>query len=224
MLYQSSRLHVYREALASLEARGLSFGCACSRQEVGERVYAGTCRNGIINGRRARAVRVRVCPGSVAFRDGLQGLVSQDLEREVGDFVVLRADNIIAYHLAVVVDDAWQGVTEVVRGADLLDSTPRQIYLQQLLGLPQPDYVHLPVALNPDGRKLSKQSGARPIDESRPTATLQQALRFLGHEPGNELRLAGVRELLRWAVENWSLAKVPRITGIPLEEFNLQNA
>jgi glutamyl-Q tRNA(Asp) synthetase len=226
ILLQSARVGSYREALATLHARGLTFGCTCSRQEVGDSVYSGTCREGVPRGRQPRSIRVRVDADTVSFTDAVQGRYEQDLKRDVGDFVVLRADNIVAYHLAVVVDDALQGVTEVVRGADLLDSTPRQIYLQHLLGLTTPRYMHLPMAVGADGRKLSKQNDAPPIDESNPAGTLWQALRFLGQEPEEALRRASVGRILDWAVVHWSLAKVPRLRAIPIceSEITARNA
>ena len=153
-------------------------------------VYPGTCRDGIPEGKEGRAWRVRT--------DG-------ELERQVGDFVVRRADGYWAYQLAVVVDDADQGVTEVVRGADLLDSTPRQVHLQQLLGLPTPLYVHLPVVLDEHGRKLSKSTAAIPLGAGHEAAALWEALAFLGCEPPAELQTAhAIEPVWQWARENWS--------------------
>jgi glutamyl-Q tRNA(Asp) synthetase len=147
---------------------------------------------------------------TIVLHDGIQGELRQNLAREFGDFVVRRADNIVAYHLAVVVDDAWQGITEVVRGADLLDSTPRQIQLQRLLGLPTPRYAHLPIAANVQGQKLSKQNGARAIAEDRPARTLHACLEFLGQRPDPRLQHATPAEVLQWGIAHWNLAEVPR--------------
>jgi glutamyl-Q tRNA(Asp) synthetase len=147
---------------------------------------------------------------TITVEDGLQAPFTQNIERDVGDFVIRRADNIIAYHLAVVIDDGWQNVTEVVRGADLLDSTPRQIFLQTLLGLPTPRYVHLPLAIGRDGGKLSKQNGASPIDIARPARALVDALAFLGQAPPHGLETSTPSTVLQWAMESWSLARVPR--------------
>jgi glutamyl-Q tRNA(Asp) synthetase len=187
--FQSHRIALYERALARLRD---TFLCGCSRREIadsavslaadGAQVYPGTCRAGMPAGKTARALRVRV-EGTVSFDDRVQGSVTQDLEREVGDFVLRRADGQFAYQLAVVVDDADQGVTDVVRGADLLESTPRQIYLQRLLGFPIPRYLHVPVALDAQGAKLSKQTDARRIDWD----DLQRALRFLGQPPSETL-------------------------------------
>lgn len=214
VLAQSTRLRAYREALAMLADRGLSFRCGCSRQDLNERIYPGTCREGLAPGRKARAVRLRVSEEAIFLHDQIQGEFRQNLAREVGDFVVRRADNIVAYHLAVVVDDAWQGVTEVVRGADLLDSTPRQIYLQRLLGFPTPRYAHLPIATNAQGQKLSKQSGARAISEDRPASTLHACLEFLGQQPDPRLRQATPAEVLQWGIAHWDLAMVPRRAAV----------
>jgi glutamyl-Q tRNA(Asp) synthetase len=145
----------------------------------------------------------------IHYRDGIQGPQIQDLAAEVGDFVLRRADGLFAYQLAVVVDDAAQGVTDVVRGADLLLSTPRQIRLQQRLGLPTPQYAHLPVVLNGAGQKLSKQSGAEALCFADPAEGLTQALRFLGHEPPRELGREPVLCVLDWALANWQLGAVP---------------
>ena len=191
VLYQSRRLALYRDALAKLQAH--TYWCGCTRREIadsslglagdGAHIYPGTCRAGPT--RAPRALRVRTTSEPVRFVDRVQGVHEQVLERDIGDFVLYRADGLFAHQLAVVVDDAEQGVTDVVRGADLLDSTPRQIYLQRLLGLPTPRYLHVPVALNAAGEKLSKQTGAAPV-ESSPEA-LRQALRFLGQPEAQTL-------------------------------------
>lgn len=188
VVYQSKRIALYERALQTLRERGLVYDCACSRAElrsaasapVGrEPVYPGTCRNGIAAGRVARAVRFRVPEGVIGFDDLLEGRVEENVAEETGDFVVKRADGVFAYQLAVVVDDAEQGVTQVVRGADLLTSTPRQIALQRALGLPTPEYAHVPLALNADGSKISKREGAVPLDPSRVDETLEEVYRIL---------------------------------------------
>ena len=203
VIFQSRRTALYEEALARLG--DTSYLCGCSRREIadsavslaadGAQVYPGTCRAGLSAGKSARALRIRVA-GTVTLRDRVQGELTQDLEREVGDFVLRRADGQFAYQLAVVVDDAAQGVTEVVRGADLLDSTPRQIYLQRLLGLATPRYLHVPVAVDARGEKLSKHTGAQAIGEE----DLRSALRFLG-QPASET--------LGDAVRAWDPALIP---------------
>jgi glutamyl-Q tRNA(Asp) synthetase len=210
IIRQSSRLYAYREVIKQLQALGRTFGCGCSRADLSDGIYPGTCRNGLPPGKRARAVRLRVNHEQIDFSDAIQGLFSQNLSTEVGDFVIRRADNIIAYHLAVVVDDAWQEVTEVVRGADLLDSTPRQIYLQRLLGLRTPSYVHLPIAVDRDGRKISKQDGAPAVDSVNPGVALWEALSFLGQAPALTLRKSTPAEILEWAIHHWQIERVPR--------------
>ena len=203
--YQSARQERYRAVLEDLARRGLAYPCGCTRKELedsalaldGARVYPGTCRHGLPAGKAARALRARTHRAPIAFEDRFQGRVEQDVEREVGDFVLRRADGLVAYQLAVVVDDRDQGVTDVVRGADLLDSTARQIHLQRLLGAPTPGYAHVPVALNAAGEKLAKQAGARPLDLADPRAELARARRFLGQDD-----------------EGWDAGRVPRVRAI----------
>jgi glutamyl-Q tRNA(Asp) synthetase len=225
VVQQSARSDAYRVVLDRLRDRGVLFACGCTRREIadsglpgadGGPVYPGTCRNGPPPGRAAHALRVRVGDASVAFADGLQGEARQDLAQAVGDFVLLRADGLVAYQLAVVVDDADQGVTDVVRGADLLDSTPRQIFLQRLLGFPMPRYLHLPVATNAAGEKLAKQTGALAVDSGRASAALAAALRFLGQAVPAELERETVRIVLDWAAANWDRTRLPRRRAIPV--------
>jgi glutamyl-Q tRNA(Asp) synthetase len=154
----------------------------------------------------------------VAFEDRVQGRTAQNLEREVGDFVLRRADGLFAYQLAVTVDDAWQGVTDVVRGADLLASTPRQIWLQRCLGVPTPRYAHLPVAANAAGEKLSKQTKARALDVARAPVELLRALDFLGQCPPHDLAEASVADVWAWAFENWNFQSIPRKPLVPLSD------
>ncbi|QYF92268.1 tRNA glutamyl-Q(34) synthetase GluQRS [Massilia sp. PAMC28688] len=193
VVWQSRRKHLYQAAFERLGAH--AYPCGCNRREIadsrlgvapdGAAIYPGTCRHGLPPGRSMRSLRVRVPePGmdAISFADRLAGPVIQHLARDAGDFVLRRADGFWAYQLAVVVDDAQQGVTDVVRGADLLDSTPRQIYLQRLLGVPTPRYLHVPVVRNADGDKLSKQTGATAVtvnSAGEALAVLQQCARFL---------------------------------------------
>jgi len=207
--WQSARTELYREALTRLRDAGWTFPCGCSRRDyVG--VYPGTCRERLRPGRRARTRRLRVDDATVVVHDEVQGEFRQNLASAVGDFVLRRADGIFAYHLAVVVDDAEQGITHVVRGADLLDSTPRQMRLQHCAGLTTPAYAHLPVAVNAAGQKLSKQTYAEPLAGKPPVAMLLDALDFLGQEPDPALRDAELDEVWAWASASWRLAKVPR--------------
>ena len=195
-LWQSTRGPLYQAALDRLMAQGLAYPCACSRGDIalvlaaqgrphqrhGELVYPGTCRAGL-GGRAPRAWRFKVPPGIVSWHDRRLGPQQQDVEQGVGDFVLKRADGLWAYQLAVVVDDAQQGVTDVVRGVDLADNTARQILLQQALGLATPRYLHTPLVLARNGEKLSKQNGAEPIDTSDPLRALNAAAQVLGLGP-----------------------------------------
>ncbi len=224
---QSARDDAYHAALHRLRQAGRVYPCGCSRREIADSaiagaegpVYPGTCRGGVAQSRKARALRLDTRGAEVAFEDALQGRIASRLEDEYGDFVLYRADHVYAYQLAVVVDDAEQGITDVVRGADLLGSTPRQLYLQQLLGLSQPRYVHLPVAVDERGEKLSKQTFAAPVDAARPLPALVAALRFLGQRPPRPLVRATVRELWAWAEQNWKLERVPRVASAPVPSF-----
>jgi len=209
VIYQSVRAPLYEAALARLQRH--TYWCGCTRREIadsalghagdGAQIYPGTCSRGLAPGRTPRALRLRAAAGAIGFRDRVQGAQSQTLAREVGDFVLYRADGQFAYQLAVVVDDAEQGVTDVVRGADLLDSTARQIHLQALLGVPAPRYLHVPVAVNAHGEKLSKQTGARPVDPAQRDRVLSEALRFLGQPATPDLDEA---------VAAWDVAAIPR--------------
>lgn len=217
VLYQSTRADAYAEALAALDSAGWTFDCGCSRRDLPrDGVYPGTCRNGLPPGRRPRSIRVRVGTGPVTIQDAVQGDFSQDLAREVGDFVVRRADRLTAYQLAVVVDDEHQGITDIVRGSDLLVSTPRQAWLMDRLEFARPAYAHLPVAVDENGRKLSKQTMARPVDDADPAPALAAALTFLGHAPPPRLRRVPLRELWRFAEAEWDLDRVPRTRTAPL--------
>jgi glutamyl-Q tRNA(Asp) synthetase len=179
VLYQSTRIDAYEAALDQLRRRDLAFPCTCSRKDIGER-YPGTCRTGPRGSRDALSWRFRVSGETVEFEDRRLGPQRQNVEEYVGDFVLKRADGLFAYQLAVVVDDAAQGITDIVRGEDLLDSTARQIQLQRSLGYPQPRYLHLPVVNNELGQKLSKQTGAAALDPARVPELLEQARLLLG--------------------------------------------
>ncbi|MCX7897150.1 MAG: tRNA glutamyl-Q(34) synthetase GluQRS [Rhodocyclaceae bacterium] len=222
VVYQSQRTARYEEALERLKALGMIYPCGCTRRELagarlgadGAPVYPGTCRRGLAPGKQARALRVRM-EGVVEFVDLIQGAQRQDLAQEAGDCVVRRADGHFAYQLAVVVDDADAGVDHVVRGADLIASTARQIYLYGLLERSIPQYAHLPVAVDAQGHKLSKQTRAQPVDARDPTATLFAAAQFLGLAPPRELRRAPPQEFLAWAKMHWSLSRVPPCVRLP---------
>lgn len=215
VVWQSRRLAAYQQALDALIASGHAYPCACTRREIALAghpgvdgvVYPGTCRAGLAPGKSGRAWRLRTPEGEVEFQDGHYGVQRQNVAREVGDYVLKRADGLFAYQLAVVVDDAWQGVSDVVRGADLLDSTARQIVLQAALGAPTPRYTHLPLLVNAAGEKLSKQTLAPAIRPDQAADELRLALTRLNHAPPADCQ--GLDELWSWALAHWSLARAP---------------
>ncbi|KAB0492539.1 tRNA glutamyl-Q(34) synthetase GluQRS [Pseudomonas vancouverensis] len=216
MVRQSDRHEAYAEVLNRLFNQGLAYACTCSRKQLEpyKGIYPGLCRNAG-HGSEGAAIRLRVPELSYHFIDRVQGEYRQHLGRDVGDFVIRRRDGLYAYQLAVVLDDAWQGVTDVVRGADLLDSTPRQLYLQELLGLPQPRYLHIPLITQPDGNKLGKSYRSPPLTEDQATPLLLRALRALGQNPGIELTAATPREVLKWGIAHWDATRIPRTLNLP---------
>lgn len=216
VIRQSERLSLYRSALARLQA-GLVYPCSCSRRELARaaplgsagRIYPGFCRQGPCNPDRATALRLRVPQQRIDFNDRCQGAYRQDLAAEVGDFVIRRADGLFAYQLVVVVDDAEQEITDVVRGSDLLASTPRQLYLYSLLDRPAPRYLHIPIVVDAQGAKLSKQTGARALDDRRPVPALLAALGVLGQRPPEELKRADAAAVIAWARTHWMPERIP---------------
>ncbi|MDO7898707.1 tRNA glutamyl-Q(34) synthetase GluQRS [Pseudomonas citrulli] len=216
MVRQSERHEAYQQVITRLLSQGLAYACTCSRKqlEAYQGIYPGLCRNAG-HGTEDAAIRVRVPELEYHFSDRVQGEFRQHLGREAGDFVIRRRDGLYAYQLAVVLDDAWQGVTDIVRGADLLDSTPRQLYLQELLGLPQPRYLHVPLITQPDGHKLGKSYRSPPLAADQATPLLLRALRALGQQPGPELADASPRELLAWGMRHWEAGRIPRTLSLP---------
>ena len=217
ILYQSrpDRADAYRKALHELSEQGSTYLCSCSRKEVNEAgkmgaegpIYPGTCRKKPSVQQSARTIRIRTMACNVGFHDLIFGYVKQNIFAETGDFIIRRADGLFAYQLAVVVDDAFQKITQVVRGSDLLLSTPRQIWLQQLLGLPTPVYAHLPLVRDSLGRKLSKQSQAQPISDRRPLPALLAAWHFLNQvSPENEPE--NLKIFWKWAIEKWDITRI----------------
>lgn len=214
ILYQSTRFDRYRQIIQQLQEQGRVFECSCSRREIlasaphpGEEgpVYPGTCRQGAKTTRAQRALRLQVEDRRISYRDGVFGEQSQNLRQAVGDFVLHRADGVFAYQLAVVVDDIDSGVTQVVRGADLLSSTPRQLFLYACLKQPAPEYFHLPLALGNDAEKLSKRHGESGlVTAENGSVALWHALDFLGQQPPAELSAANPAEILDWGIENFS--------------------
>jgi glutamyl-Q tRNA(Asp) synthetase len=212
---QSGRGERYAEVLDGLLAGGLAFACRCSRTEL---AAAGGIHRRCVSTRanRPAAIRLRVPDRVEGFIDQVQGPFAQNLGQEVGDFVLRRADGLWAYQLAVVVDDADQGITQVVRGADLLDSTPRQVFLQRLLGFASPAYSHLPLVLGEDGAKLAKSTGSLPLDDRAPWPALQAAWRFLGQDPQALVPAADPEAALQAALAQFRPEAIPRAHGAPL--------
>ena len=218
VVYQSQRTAIYQDALHRLQQLGFVYPCTCTRKEIADSsiagisgpIYPGTCRHKSTAKDKTHALRIKASEMFIQFQDSVMGSYQQQLARDIGDFVIRRADGIYAYQLAVVVDDAVQGITHVVRGADLLDSTPRQIFLQQLLGYPSPHYLHLPVVTNAAGEKLSKQTNAAAIDLSSALPQLVAAVRFLGQEPPNEILDGDIAAFWSWAIPNWNISSIPR--------------
>ncbi len=212
IVYQSRRLRAYDEALTKLQQKELIYPCSCSRKDIvkrGETVYTGHCRNGHNKIQKHNSIRIKVPQQTINWSDMVQGPQSADIFQDYGDFIVRRADDLHAYHLAVVVDDAYQGITESIRGADLLSSTFAQIYLQQVLDIEPPQYAHIPVAVNSFGEKLSKQSGAAPVSRQDPPRTLFKTLKDLGQNPPKDLEASSTSDILHWGKKNWDLQKIP---------------
>lgn len=211
VIYQSERHAAYQGVIERLLSQGLAYVCTCSRKalEGFAGVYPGLCRDaGHALGE--GAVRVRVPELTYGFDDRVQGHYQQHLGRECGDFIIQRRDGLYAYQLAVVLDDGWQGITDIVRGADLLDSTPRHLYLQELLGQRQPHYLHVPLIIQPDGHKLGKRYRSPPLDSAQAGPLLLRALRALGQRPLAELDGAAPPQILAWAIAHWSPDQIAR--------------
>lgn len=215
--YQSQQLQRYQAILEDLQQQQLVYPCGCSRRELADiakagsdgLIYPGICRDGL-QGKPARSWRLLVPETTISVEDKIQSTVQQHLSRDVGDFILRRADSIFAYQLAVVADDAWQGVTHIVRGADLLESTPRQILLQRYLDYPEPSYAHLPVATDHGGRKLSKQNRAEPVRIEDNGRVLCEVLTLLGLQPPTDLASATLADIWSWAIQHWQINNVPR--------------
>ena len=219
IIYQSQRAAYYEAALQSLKQNKLVYPCTCSRKEIVDSattsgvegvIYPKTCLNHPPKTNKNAAFRVITTEKNGSFTDAIQGNITQNIAKDIGDFILKRADGLFAYQLAVVVDDAAQHITDIVRGADLLASTPRQIYLQQLLNLAVPHYAHVPVAVNTTGEKLSKQTLAKPIDAQLAAPLLTNALTFLGQQPPADLAKQAITDIWHWAINHWQIAKVPQ--------------
>lgn len=226
VIYQSKRQSEYAAALEKLVNSELGYPCFCSRKEIADSamhgldglIYPGTCRNGAqAKQGRKPAMRIKVPASYISFSDGLLGEIGQHLTEEIGDFVLERADGFYAYQLAVVVDDEAQQINHVVRGADLIDSTPRQIYLQQALDYTTPHYTHVPIATNAQGEKLSKTTLANPMDNNKSVLHLWQALEFLGQTPPLDLQTENLTNLWDWAKAHWQLSNVPAVRAVAFQ-------
>lgn len=212
ILYQSDRFDAYQIHVNRLLQTGEAYPCACTRKDLPPSgIYPGTCREGISGGKEPRAIRFRVSDKTCVFTDKVQGHKTESPARSRGDFIIHRADGLYAYQLAVVVDDNFQGITQVVRGVDLLDSTCQQLCLQQALGFKSPDYMHLPLALSTDGKKLSKRVRTDPVKHQDPAYAVSTALVFLGQHPPKGLALG---PLWDWALKNWNSGLIPRQKAI----------
>jgi len=219
VVYQSNRHAAYAAALDNLQKSGLLYKCYCTRKRVKGLPYAGTCRDLPDRPDKQFAIRIISSPEPIGFTDRIQGDYSRNLQQQCGDFILKRADGLFAYHLACVTDDAWQGVTDIVRGADLLDSTPSQLFLQQQLELRTPFYSHVPVATDSNDKKISKRHGA--IDallEKQPARLLVEVLTFLGQEIYSELEKSSVTDVITWAINNWDISRVPPVREIVVNQ------
>ncbi len=215
-IYQSAHLQLYQEYLQDLHDTDKLYKCYCPRRLVKGRPYPGTCRNQPQTDVDRHSLRVLVKGDPVIFKDMIQGKIQQDITRDSGDFIVVRSDQVFSYNLVAAIDDA-HGITHVIRGADLLDTTPKQVYLQNLLKISTPVYGHIPVAVNKDGKKLSKQHGAIDVlDEYTPAQALVRALKFLGQPIDNGLSQAPPDTIIQWALENWSLELIPKLASIQI--------
>lgn len=228
VIYQSERSSYYQAAFDELLSKGYIYPCSCSRKEIADSasigiegaIYPGTCLVHPPKPGSKVSWRIKTNHGPLVFRDAIQNsqnenIFSQNLAKDIGDFVLKRADGFFAYQLAAVVDDNIQSITHIIRGADLLSSTPRQIYLQQLLNFEQPQYSHVPIAVNAADEKLSKQTLAEAIDSTDAVNWLIKALQFLGQKPPKMLQKNSISEVWKWVFENWDLQKIPAVFKLP---------
>jgi glutamyl-Q tRNA(Asp) synthetase len=212
IIYQSEQTDYYQQALERLISQSLVFPCSCSRKQLassGSDIYPGTCRNQPLASKDEHALRLLAKNTTIEFTDTVMGKQSQNMAQQCGDFVIKRRDGLFAYQLAVVVDDALQNVTEIVRGSDLLDSTPRQIYLQQLLGYATPAYCHLPLAVDSAGNKISKSDDATKVEIKNREKLICSVLEFLAQKPPADLSASNINDIWSWAVEHWDIGQVP---------------
>ena len=231
IVFQRHNLRRFEAVAESLLERRLAFACTCSRATIRKSatagpvgpIYPGTCRDKTFDGKQVHAIRLRTANQHVSFEDRLQGQVDCSLDKEIGDFVIRRKDGLIAYALAVVLDDHDQGITEIVRGADLLQFTPAQIHLQRILGLKTPAYMHVPVAVAEDGDKLSKQAGATALDNRTPVQNLFRCLDFLRQQPPADLRTASLDAIWTWAGKNWCPEILVNCRNLPVSYIKVNS-
>ncbi|MDP2153003.1 MAG: tRNA glutamyl-Q(34) synthetase GluQRS [Methylotenera sp.] len=226
VIYQSKRDEFYSDTLQKLKQQQLIYPCTCTRKEIADSsnqvgidgiIYPKTCLTHPLKANAPSAWRIKTSPTLIKFNDAIQGNIEQHIADQVGDFILKRADDLYAYQLAVIADDAAQKITHVVRGADLLDSTPRQIYIQQQLNYATPQYAHVPIASNHSGEKLSKQTLAKPIELAMASQQLYDALCFLGQNPPIAIKDASINEIWRWCDSNWHLSNIPKIRHISVQ-------
>lgn len=223
VLYQSDRLEIYRDAIGTLQQQSLIYPCTCTRKALLERcelgafgtIYDRHCSARPISTAKGASLRMRILDDTlIGIDDAIQGQYKQNLNREVGDFHVKRRDGLFAYHIGVAVDDHLQGITHIVRGCDLLDSSPSQVYIQQRLGVNTPSYAHLPLALKPNGQKLSKQNLAPALFDQEAKHNIVLALSFLNQDPPADIQHRPLEEIWQWAISNWCLNSVPKTSGM----------
>ena len=222
VIYQSQRKKLYQDYLDVLIEQDLIFACECSRNQLRQHAekhgqtlaYPGTCRNRQLSIQKPYALRCRISDQKLSFTDQIQGKLTVNLARDCGDFIVKRRDGFFAYQLVVVIDDAEQGITDIVRGADLLDSTPQQIYLQQCLILPRLTYAHLPIAMHNNGKKLSKSHQDLAVRHQSQGQILSSVLDYLEQSPPTDLALNSIADIWTWAIENWDLRKIKAVEEI----------
>ncbi|MFI3189464.1 MAG: tRNA glutamyl-Q(34) synthetase GluQRS [Methylococcales bacterium] len=215
VVYQSRCLAVYHDVLNELAKNQLIYPCSCSRKMLASTaIYDGLCRNQSITADSLYALRIKTDSRLISVEDGLQGLISHNIAKQYGDFILKRRDGIVAYQFAVIIDDDRQHINQIVRGVDLLTETPKQIYLQQVLGLPCPDYLHVPIIIDQHGYKLSKQTQATAVNLTRPQGVIFELLGLLKQNPPSELQYASVTELLDWAIEHWNIECLKNIKQV----------
>ena len=224
IVYQSKQTKLYEDALDLLTTQALTFPCICSRKQLfGQEIYPGSCRSRRYPEKKQHATRLTAKEASIEFNDLVMGQQSQNIQQQCGDFVIRRRDGLFAYQLAVVVDDAIQNITEIVRGTDLLDCTPRQIYLQQQLNYNTPDYCHLPLVVDATGNKISKSAGAAKVDVAHKEKLLVKVLAFLGQKPPSDLSSSSIDDIWAWAIKHWQVEQVPQQQKIQIHAIQPLN-